>query len=151
MAEPARAFFERLIDEVFNRRNPDAAESMLHPDYVEEYPQSGERIRGIANYKAVYANIPGRENMDQQRVDFFAADDQWVLTPTYTLVRVDGTGEAFTAVSRARYPDGSIWHIVALVRMRDGKMWRNTVYFGAEFEAPAWRAPWVERDARPNG
>ena len=37
-----------------------AALSMLrHPDFVEEWPQSGERIRGHANYQAIHEHYPG--------------------------------------------------------------------------------------------
>jgi hypothetical protein len=32
-----------------------------------------------------------------------------------------------------------------LVQVRDGKIYRETAYFAAPFEAPEWRAPWVER------
>ena len=31
----------------------------MHDDYVEEYPQSGERIRGKQNVRSVYENYPG--------------------------------------------------------------------------------------------
>jgi hypothetical protein len=33
---------------------------------------------------------------------------------------------------------------VAIVEFRDGKIWRDTRWFGDPFEAPAWRAQWVE-------
>jgi hypothetical protein len=31
----------------------------MHDDYVEECPQSGERIRGKQNVRTVYENYPG--------------------------------------------------------------------------------------------
>jgi hypothetical protein len=31
------------------------------------------------------------------------------------------------------------------LRHRDGKIWRDTRYYAEPFEAPAWRAQWVER------
>ena len=33
--------------------------SLRHPDFVEEWPQSGERIRGHANYQKIHENYPG--------------------------------------------------------------------------------------------
>jgi hypothetical protein len=32
---------------------------LRHPDFVEDWPQSGERIRGHANYQAIHENYPG--------------------------------------------------------------------------------------------
>jgi len=45
------------------------------------------------------------------------------------------------------YPNGETWHIVSLIEFRDGKISKITSYFGAPFEAPAWRAPYVEKAA----
>jgi len=32
-----------------------------------------------------------------------------------------------------------------IIELRDGKMWRDTRYYAEPFEAPEWRAQWVER------
>lgn len=37
-----------------------AAGELLHDDYLGEYPQTGERIRGRANFVALNAAFPGR-------------------------------------------------------------------------------------------
>jgi hypothetical protein len=34
--------------------------------------------------------------------------------------------------------------VVDLIELRDGLVHRETMYWAAPFEAPAWRAPWVE-------
>jgi hypothetical protein len=34
-------------------------EDHLHDDYVEEYPQSSERIRGKRNWRSILQNHPG--------------------------------------------------------------------------------------------
>ncbi|MDQ3603773.1 MAG: hypothetical protein M3385_07930 [Actinomycetota bacterium] len=34
---------------------------------------------------------------------------------------------------------------VLIFELRDGKMWRDRWYFAEPFEAPEWRAQWVER------
>jgi hypothetical protein len=33
------------------------------------------------------------------------------------------------------------------MQLRDGKVYRETWYFASPFEAPVWRAAWVERMA----
>lgn len=40
-------------------------------------------------------------------------------------------------------------HVVAIIEFRDGKLWRDTRWFGDPLEAPAWRAQWVERMQEP--
>ena len=40
-----RGTLERYGQEFFERQNIDAIDDLMHDDYVEEYPQSGERIR----------------------------------------------------------------------------------------------------------
>jgi hypothetical protein len=36
-------------------------------------------------------------------------------------------------------------YYVSIVELKDGKMWRDTRYYAEPFEAPEWRAQWVER------
>jgi len=40
---------------------------------------------------------------------------------------------------------GQVFHVADIVEFRDGKIWRETRYYAEPFEAPAWRAQWVER------
>jgi ketosteroid isomerase-like protein len=99
-------------------------------DAVWDYPQSGERFRGLSNIRAQLEEVIGGTS--------------YALTPTYTLVAVDGSGDRGTAVVRVRYPDGSRWWAVNLYRLRDGKVTRTRVFFAPEFEPPDWRAPYRE-------
>jgi hypothetical protein len=39
---------------------------------------------------------------------------------------------------------GRIYHMVNILEFRDGKISRETRYYADPFEAPAWRAQWVE-------
>ena len=74
------------------------------------------------------------------------SEDQWVATPVGTLLRVIGTGDVYTALFTAVYPgDPRPWHMMGIFELRDGKVARETIVFGAPFDAPAWRAQWVER------
>jgi hypothetical protein len=41
--------------------------------------------------------------------------------------------------------EGGAYEGEAILELRDGKVWRDTRYFAEPFEAPEWRAQWVER------
>ena len=43
------------------------------------------------------------------------------------------------------YPDGQVYDCVDLLELRDGKVFRETVYWAPPFDAPDWRRPFVER------
>jgi hypothetical protein len=43
------------------------------------------------------------------------------------------------------YGGGQAFDVVVISELRDGKMWRDRWYFAEPFEAPEWRAQWVER------
>jgi hypothetical protein len=110
----------------------EAQERLLADDIVEEYPQSGEIIRGKANRRAIMENYPGgtpQETSGSSRPE----------------ARLTGAGDDFTAVGAITYPNGETWQVVALIELRDGKIRKITSIFGAPFEAPAWRQPYVER------
>ena len=43
------------------------------------------------------------------------------------------------------YGGGQVVDAVLILELRDRKMWRDRWYFAQPFEAPEWRAQWVER------
>jgi hypothetical protein len=43
------------------------------------------------------------------------------------------------------YGEGHVFSVVVVFELRDGKIWRDTRYYAEPFEAPEWRAQWVER------
>ncbi|MFL5778880.1 MAG: nuclear transport factor 2 family protein [Chloroflexota bacterium] len=141
----ARELVERYV-ELMNTQGWDRFEEVLHPDYVEEYPQSGERIHGIANARAVRSNYPGGLEPDRiGRAAVISGDERrWVMTPGFQLVRMAGQDDRITFVLRTLYPDGSYWFVVALGEVRDGLLAHMTTYFAPEFPAPKWRAPFRE-------
>jgi len=96
-----------------------------HPDYVLEMPQSGERIRGQDNLRAFRETYPN--------------------PPTIRSRRLVGGGDVWVVEARRFDDSGRVYHVVAVIELRDGKIWRDTRYFGDPFEAPAWRAQWAER------
>jgi len=40
---------------------------------------------------------------------------------------------------------GQIYNATLIIELRDGKVLRETRYYAEPFEAPEWRAQWVER------
>ena len=117
---------------------------LRHPDWTSEWPQSGERVRGHANALALDSAYPGgRPVVRPERT--VGSEDRWVLTPMYQLQRIVGNGDSWWADGTISYPDGSVWRLAMLLEVRDGRVHRETSYFAEPFEAPAWRAPFVER------
>jgi len=137
-----RAVFEAFLRAV-NSRNEAALDALVHPDYLETHPQSGERTRGVENLRAIIEQYPG-DYKDKGLHRVVGSEDRWVVTPAYTLLRIEGAGDTFTSVQQARYPDGSEWHVVSIGEIRDGRVWRVQTFFAPAFDAPAWRSAWVE-------
>lgn len=124
-------------------RDLDIQAEVCAPDMVVEYPQSGERIRGWANMRAVAENYPGGLPEDLQGRTV-GSEDRWVIGPSFNVMRVEGSGDVYTFVGSARYPDGKTWQMMALVELRSGKIAKAIEVFGEPFDPPAWRARWVE-------
>jgi ketosteroid isomerase-like protein len=110
--------------QAFERQDLDAMEELLHDDYVEEYPQSGERIRGKDNWRKIAENYPGLPNV---------TDHSYVLS-----------GDLGVMKMTVEY-DGNRVYACEIVDFQDGKIERARAYFAEPFEAPEWRAQWVER------
>jgi ketosteroid isomerase-like protein len=118
----------RLIEEHYERllAGDDVAYSALvHEDFVQEWPQTGERVRGKEACLNIARNYPGGP-------------------PEIRVVRISGEGVHWVVEGVGRYPDGSDYHIVAVLEMRDGKLARETDFFGPPYPAPEWRRQWVE-------
>lgn len=103
-----------------------AAGEILHDDYVLDWPQSGERIRGRQNFVAINEHYPaaGRWQFDVERL--VASEDEIATDVSVT----DG-------VVKAR--------AITFSTVREEKIWRQTEYWPDPFEPAAWRARWVER------
>ena len=114
----------------------EAQERLLSDDIVEEYPQSGEVIRGKENRRAIMENYPGGTPRETSQSG-----------PSPKPPVVTGAGDRYTAAGQVTYPNGETWHVVALIELAQGKISKITSFFAAPFEAPAWRAPYVEKQA----
>jgi len=106
----------------------DAAElaEVLADDFVQEWPQSGERLRGAQACVAVARAYPGG-------------------VPVMEVRRVTGEGDHWAVQGLMHYADGSDYHVATILEFADGKLHRQTDYFGPPFPAPEWRASMVER------
>jgi ketosteroid isomerase-like protein len=133
--------FARAVEE----KDLDTQESLLADDVVQDMPQSGERIRGKANWLAVARNYPGGVGtVAPGSGRLIGAEDQWLLTPTFSVMRIEGSGNVYTYAGTITYSNGETWHMVWIVELQDGKIARAETWYAAPFEAPAWRAQWAE-------
>lgn len=142
MSVDHRALFERLAERI-NRADWDAVREIFTEDVVMDYPQSGEVFSGVDNLLATFREYP--EPLPEQGLDpkprVHAPEDEWVLTPLFTAVRVDNRGDGGTAMFRARYPDGSVWWVIIVYELRGDRMSKNTVFFAPILDPADWRAP----------
>lgn len=94
-------------------------------DAICDYPQSGERIRGRQNIQAVRAHHPAKPS-------------------GFNVRRVVGRGDFWVSEYIIVY-EGKSAYTVSIMEFRGEKVMHETQYFADPFEAPAWRAQWVER------
>lgn len=104
---------------------PSAGE-FLHDGFMLEWPQSGERIRGRANFVAVNENYP--------------AHGRWEFTVQRILT------EGNEVVSDVEVTDGVVKaRVITFSTVQDGKIIYQLEFWPDAFEPPVWRMPWVER------
>ena len=146
MAEPSgRSVVERYARAIQDK-DFDAQAALLTDDFIDEMPQSGERTRGKDKYLALVRNYPGGVGtVDPKSARLVGAEDRWVTTPMFTQLRIEGSGDVYTYVGSVRYPNGDTWQMIAIIELRNGKVAKSTTYYAAPFDAPEWRAPYVER------
>jgi hypothetical protein len=123
MDDQARRVEIRQLVEAVNTRDMEYFDALYHDDVVVEWPQSGEVIRGKHNIRELRLAYP--------------------TPPTATLRRIVGSGDLWAIEMDFDY-DGDRFHVILIHQYRDGLVVRETSYYAAPFEAPAWRARWVE-------
>jgi hypothetical protein len=145
MPESKQDFFKRYIRAIAERDFV-LLEQMIHPDYVSDYPQSGERFRGFKAFREQLENYPGglpAAEPDDLNTKILGDEERWAITPGYTVLPLSGP-ERFTTVTRAPYPDGSRWWVVSILTLKDEKVIHAETYFAPEFDPPEWRKGMVE-------
>ena len=144
MVEPSTEEVVRAYLTAAQSGDLDRLSQLRHPEWTEELPQSGELVRGDANERAIAEHYPGGlPTLDRIRI--VGSEDRWVVTPSSTVQRVVGSGDSWWADVKVVYRDGSTWFAAKLFELRDATIYRETTYWAEAFEAPAWRARWVER------
>lgn len=113
----------RQLVEAVNARDMEYFDAIYHDDVVIEWPQSGEVIRGKKNIRELRLAYP--------------------TPPTAALRRIIGSGDLW-AIEMVFDYDGDRFHTILVHQWRDGLVVSETAYWAAPFEAPAWRARWVE-------
>lgn len=103
-----------------------AVGEFLHEEYVLEWPQSGERVRGRENFVAINENYP--------------AHGRW----EFTVHRILAEGDE--VVSDVDVTDGVIHgRVITFSTIRDGKIAHQTEFWPAPFEPADWRTQWIEK------
>jgi len=144
MAQPSNDEIVHRYVAAVSAHDDDTLGALRDPDWMVEWPQSGERVRGHANDRAIMRNWPGGPpSAAEFRV--IGSEDRWMVTPLNTIHRVIGSGDFWWGDGTSVYPDGSTWFITLLLQLRGGKVYRETWFFAPPIDAPAWRAAWVER------
>ena len=102
------------------------AEHQIYDDNVVcEYPQSGEVIRGRRNLQALRTYHPDKPS-------------------GFAIRRIEGINDLWVTEYVINYTS-SVVQTVSIMEFRNGKVIHETQYFAEPFEAPAWRAQWVEK------
>ena len=103
-----------------------AAGEFLHDDYVLEWPQSGERIRGRANFVAINQHYP--------------AHGRW----EFTIQRIIAEGDE--VVSDVSVTDGAVTgRVITFSSVRAGKILTQTEFWPDPYAPAEWRARWIEK------
>jgi hypothetical protein len=103
------------------------AQEWATDDFVEEWPQSGERLTKEAALRV-------GENYQEKSG----------TSPKFNYKRMLGGGDVFVIEGTIDYGDGVPVSYVGIGELRDEKIAKLTEYFANPFEAPEWRKPYVE-------
>lgn len=99
---------------------------LRHPEWQMVWPQSGEQVMSHDDYVAMRMNRPEG-------------------APRVEAVGTGGSGDTWWEEQIIHYADGSRWLGVSVFELREGRIYRERVYFGQPFPAPAWRAKWIQQ------
>ncbi|HEU5438762.1 MAG TPA: nuclear transport factor 2 family protein [Ktedonobacterales bacterium] len=113
--------------QTMNTNDWHAVGALLHDDFLLIWPQSGERIRGRANFSMMNTQYP--------------AAGAWRFTVNRLIADEVGAASDVTVTDGAR-----VDRAISFFDLRDGLIWRMTEFWPDPFEAAAWRAQLVERE-----
>ena len=130
-----RAFFERVLV-ALNTRDVDTLRGLVRPDVVSSSPQSGERAVGFDAFLEEGDRYPGglpEVNVDDSRL--IGDDERWVISPSYTIIPMSSPS-SYTGIIKVRYPDGTMWHAIMLVELRDEQVASVEVFYAPDLPPP---------------
>jgi hypothetical protein len=100
----------------------DGAHAIYHDDAVLEFPQSGERFEGLANFKEWREEYPSDVKFDFRRIS--------------------GSGDVWVRELTVSYEGGSPMLGIAVLEFRGDRVASERIYVTERWEAPQWRAQW---------
>jgi hypothetical protein len=103
-------------------RGPDISHEIYHDDAVLEFPQSGERFEGLANFQEWRSQYPAGVTLEMDNLR--------------------GQGDLRVVEGSISYDDGPSQPVVNILEFRGDKVARETIYVTEPWDAPEWRAPW---------
>jgi len=106
----------------FSGRDEDISHEIYHDDAVLEFPQSGERFEGVANFREWRRKYPATLNFHIRRINH--RDDLVVVEYLISY-------------------DSQPWkYVVNVMEFRDDRVAHERIYIMDSWEAPDWRKPW---------
>ena len=124
MERTGRDVVEALIA-TLNAGEVAGMDPVFHDDAVIDWPQSGERIVGADNRRAIYGAFPQLPHISPRRIT--------------------GEGDLWVVEADLDYGDGDLYQTVFVFELRGDRIVRETAYWTKPFPAPEWRSAWVER------
>jgi hypothetical protein len=115
-----RALIQRTWDHIGT--DHEISHEIYADDAVLEFPQSGERFEGLANFKEWRGQYPADVRLEMTRLR--GAGDIWVVEGTIS------------------YNGGPAQPTIDILEFRADEVIRETIYLAEPWEAPEWRAPW---------
>jgi len=106
----------------FSGRDEDISHEIYREDAVLEFPQSGERFEGVANFREWRRQYPAVLQFHTRHITH--RDD---LVVVENLISYDGAPWMFT---------------VSLLEFRGDRVAHERIYIIEAWDAPDWRAPW---------
>jgi ketosteroid isomerase-like protein len=116
VADALRRHLEAVGDDL------DAEHEMYTEDAVLEFPQSGERFEGLANFKEWREQYPAEVRFD--------------------IRRISGSGTFWVRELTISYDGGTPMFGVAVLEFEGDHVATERIYVTEPWEPPAWRAPW---------
>lgn len=123
MMNPNEEVIKRLI-KCINEGQIEVMDELFHEDAVMDWPQSGEQVIGGDNRRAIYKSFP--------------------KLPKITPRRMVSSGDLVVAEATLDYGGPKPYKTVFIFELVNGKIAKETAYWSEAFDAPEWRAKWVE-------